>query len=349
MNVYDYAEAKSISVRRVLDFTLLANPLGPCTKAKHAMRKALKSAHLPPDPQTRYLRGFIARKEHITAENIFFGQGSAQILDLCLAALKPVKVLAPSPVPIWRSRLLEKHGARLISFHPNESRNFSPDAGELLTHLEGADMLLLPNPHPVTGAVFTAKALCEIADALDRTDAMLVIDEALAGFAPIESPVERAVRSDNVLILRTFSFFHALAGMPLGYAIGRSKTLAFVGGALERPPVCAVRAAAALASLRDAGLQKRTAEFLAEEKTYLIAKLSRVDGVRTIDAGPNGLLVAFTGPVADLRTRFLKRNIMVETYEDESGQYIHLPLRQHADNARFARTLRWIMAEEAKA
>ena len=89
MDIYDYAAAKGISTRQVLDFTDMTNPLGPCSKAKHAMRKALKEAQLPPDRQTRYLRGFIARAEHVAPENILFGHGSTQILDLLLARLKP--------------------------------------------------------------------------------------------------------------------------------------------------------------------------------------------------------------------------------------------------------------------
>ena len=98
MNIYDYAEAKGVSTRQVLDFTFPANPLGPSAKTKHAMRKALKVSDLPPDPRTRYLRSFIAREERIQPENILFGHGSTQILDLILVSLKPLKKSSRPPL-----------------------------------------------------------------------------------------------------------------------------------------------------------------------------------------------------------------------------------------------------------
>ncbi len=347
MDMYDYAEERNISTRQVLDFTDLSNPLGPCSKAKHAMRRALKEAHLPPDRQTRYLRGFIARSEHVAPENILFGHGSTQILDLLLAAAGPKQILAPSPLPACRARLFERHRAGLIPLALREARQFVLNAAELTSALVGADMLLIPNPHPMTGAVVSPGFLREITDALAGSDRILVIDEALAGFVRADSPVEAAVHSDNVLIIRSFSFFHALAGMRLGYALGGKRLLDLVRSVAEPGPVSTVAAAGALASLRDKGFLKRTAEFLSAEKAYMTARLGRIEGIRLIDTGCSFLLVAVELPVTDLRSRILQRNILVEVFEEETGHaLIRLPLRRRRENARFARTLARIMAEE---
>jgi histidinol-phosphate/aromatic aminotransferase/cobyric acid decarboxylase-like protein len=348
MNIYDHAEVKGISTRQVLDFTDLTNPLGPCSKAKHAMRKALKQAQLPPDPQTRYLRGFIARTEHVAPGNILFGHGSTQILDLLLAGLKPEKLLALPPVPAHRAGLCERHGTEVIPLALAEAGHAGPDAARLIPRLGGADMLLIPNPHPVTGTLFTSSFLREVIHAVEGSAGILVIDEALAGFMKADSPVEAAIRSANVLILRTFSFFHALAGMRLGYALGSQRVLDLVRSVAEPGPVSTVAAAGALASLRDKGFFTRTAEFVAAEKAYMTVKLSRIKGIRQIDTGCNFLLVAVDPPVADLQSQFLQRNILIEVFEVEEGrQLIRLPLRRRRENARFARTLTRIMAEEA--
>ena len=148
------------------------------------------------------------------------------------------------------------------------------------------------------------------------------------------------------LILRSFSFFHALAGMRLGYALGSQRALALAAGVIDPGPVSTVAAAGALASLRDKSFPARTAEFLATEKAYMTAKLGRIEGVRLIDAACNFLLVAPELPLADLQSRFLQRNILIETFvTDEDRGIIHLPLRKHPENARFARSLAWIMKE----
>ncbi len=227
---------------------------------------------------------------------------------------------------------------------------FIPDAEEFLSRLKDADMLLIPNPHPLAGTVLGADTLREIARVADASGKALVVDEALAGFAEVDSPVEAALHSANALILRTFSFFHALAGMRLGYAIGSQRILGLVAGIIDPGQVSAVAVAGALASLRDKSFPKRTAEFLATEKAYMTARLGRIKGISTIDAGCNFLLVAPASPVGDLRSRFLQRNILTETFKtDEGREVIHLPLRRRRDNARFATALARIMAEETKA
>jgi histidinol-phosphate/aromatic aminotransferase/cobyric acid decarboxylase-like protein len=307
----------------------------------------LREAQLPPDRRTRYLRGFIARTQHVAPENILFGHGSTQILDLLLAALKPGRILAPPPLPSCCARLLERHGTELIPLLPSGARQFAPDAAQCISALEGADMLLIPNPHPMTGTVVSPGFFREITDAIDGSRKILVIDEGLAGFVKTDSPVEAAIHSANVLILRTFSLFHALAGMRLGYALGSPRVLDLITGVAEPGPVSTVAAAGALASLRDTGFSRRTAEFLAAEKAYMTEKLGRTKGIRLIDTGCNFLLVALELPVTDLRTRFLQRHILIEVFEEEKGrELIRLPLRRRRENARFSRTLAMIMAEE---
>lgn len=347
MDAYDYSEAKKVPTRQVLDFTLFSNPIGPSNKARHAMRKALKAVHLPPDRTARHLRRFIARKEQIDPGNILFGHGSTQLLDLLMTALKPGRLLAPSPLPPRCLGLAERHGAAIVPFPLREDRQFSLDAEALLGSLEGIGAIILPNPHPVTGTIIDLPTLDRVIGALAGSRTVLVIDEALSGFAEVETPTAGAVRSANVLILRTFSFFFGLAGLRLGYAIGSREACNLVAGVIDPGPVNTVAAAGALASLRDKGFPKRTAEFLASEKAYMTAKLARIEGIELIDRGCNFLLLAVRKSAAELSGRFLKRNVLVGIFEEEGGKtYIPVPLRRRRENARFARTLASVMAKD---
>ena len=53
---------------------------------------------------------------------------------------------------------------------------------------------------------------------------MLLVDEAYAAFAP-ETAVPLLQEFDNLLIVRTFSKSHALAGMRVGYALGNPRLI----------------------------------------------------------------------------------------------------------------------------
>ena len=283
MDIYDYVEKEKISFRKVLDLTLLTNPLGPSNKTKNAMRAALKTISRFPDPDTRHLRRYIARMEHIGPENIVFGHGSTQLLELILATFRPHRVLIPSPVPTHYASALKRAGTEAVPFLLNRGPAFSLDADRLMASIDGADMLIVPNPHAMTGALIPLPILHAVIDRIEGSGTMLVLDEGLIEFTEGGSPLDRAARSGNLLILRSFSLYHGLAGLRLGYVVGGASLLALLAGAGRQGPVNAVTAAAAISSLRDKGFRGRTNEFIRVEKAYLIDRLSRIAGVEVID------------------------------------------------------------------
>jgi histidinol-phosphate/aromatic aminotransferase/cobyric acid decarboxylase-like protein len=345
MNLYDYAEKKAISTRQVLDFTALTNPFGPSEKGKHAMRKALKSISLPPDHETRYLRRFIAKKERIPAESILFGQGSTGLLDVLLAASKPGKTLAPSHPSLHYETVIARHGGETVPLPLPGSQDYPFDAEVLGPLLQQTDMVLIPNPHGLTGAVVPVSVLNALADELEGSDKLLVVDEALIEFAPAESPIVRAAQSNNLVILRSFSLFHSLAGLPLGYLVGGPRIIDMIRRVVDPGPVSGIVAAGALASLRDTGFHKRTMDLLTAEKTYYKEKLGKVEGVEVVDTPCSFLLIRFEKAVPDMEERFLQRNILVEHFEDDGGRVVlRVPMRRRRENGRFAKTLIRIVA-----
>ncbi len=347
MNTGDPAcEAKAPS-GKVLDFTLLTNPLGPSNKAKNAMRAALKTISRHPDPATWRLRRHIARTEHIAPENILFGHGSTELLQLFLARLRPDKVLIPSPLPFHHAAILRGAGVEPIPFPLRSDNGFAFDIGRLPASISGLDMLLIPNPHGVTGSVIPLSALHALIERTEEVRAVLVLDEALIEFAHGDSPVQRAVRSDRVLIVRSFSLYHAMAGLRLGYAVGSASLLGLVSGPVHPGPVNTVAAAGAISSLRDKGFRARTAEFIKAEKVFLLQRLGRLDGAEIIDTPcPFVLIRPHISPAA-MRRGLEEGHVRIEMFEDENRQtFLRVPIRRHRENARFAKVLSRIVRSQ---
>lgn len=339
-SIYDYAEQKSVSTRQILDFTLLTNPLGPSEKAKHAMRKAIRDIGMPPDSETRYLRRYIARKEHIEQQSILFGNGSTQLLELLIVASKPRRALVPVPLPRLYDRLLSRHGVEPVPMAFTSGDSCSVDVKSIAARLPQVDMILVPSPHCLTGATIPVPALLELATNLAGSDKLLVIDETLIGYAEAASPVEQAASSNNLVVLRSFSFFHCLAGLPLGYLIANPRVINMITSSAGIGAVSNVACAGALASLRDSGYQKRTAAYLKVEKTYVEDKLGGLDGVEVVDTACNFLLIKLNESVPEVEAQFLKRNILIERLvSDNGGVCLRVPMRRHRENARFAKTL----------
>lgn len=346
MNLYDYAEERNISIRRVLDLTLTTNPLGPSSKAKAAIRKAMKSVALFPDPEVRYLKKYIAGKEQIGTENILFSHGSSQALGHLLQALRPDRVLVPTPLPRYYAALLKRRCNRLITLPLLYSEGFSVNIEVLVSQIDGVDVVILPNPHVMTGMVLSAAHLSKIIEKVQESGKTLIVDEAFMEFVGVASPVNEAIHSDNALIVRTFSLFHALAGLRLGYAIGSSKLIGRLKEIIGTAPVSTLAAAGAITSLRDKGYYQRTEAFLREEKSYLSGKLARIRSVEIIDTPCNFLLLKVKKASAELDQRFLEGGVLIETFEDAGHSFIRLPVRTRRENARFAKTVARLIAAD---
>jgi len=344
MNIHDYAESKRLSLKQILDFTSGVNPLGPSNKAKNAIRKAIKYLEFPPDENIRHLKRYICKQGQIEENCIIFGQGSSPILHSLLRAIRPKTILLVSPVSKRYKETIEHHGIKIRLFPVDERNGFPINIEELVKDFETADMLILPNPHDMTGAVMPAEGLSRLVEAAEGTGRILVIDESYMDFISYKSPVTFVAESQNALILRTFSLFYALPGLPLGYGIGSHELIDRISDNLIPARINALASTAAMASLKDKGYRARTLKFIQDEKGYFTDKLKQVDGVKVFDTACNFLLLEIERQVPDLAALFLKRHIMIEAYSSESGGIcLKAPVKRHKSNAKFIKTLKYII------
>lgn len=77
-------------------------------------------------------------------------------------------------------------------------------------------VLILANPDQPTGAVLPSEALFQLATATREADILFIIDEAYYPFYP-HTALDFVRQFDHIVILRTFSKAHGLAGLRLGY------------------------------------------------------------------------------------------------------------------------------------
>ena len=104
---------------------------------------------------------------------------------------------------------------------------------------------------------------------------MIIVDEAYIDFATkpgVRTAVPLIEEHPNVIVMRTFSKAHALAGVRVGYAIGDPEVIGAIQALLVPFGVNSLALAAALASLKDAeGVQRAVAEIIAERERIIPA------------------------------------------------------------------------------
>lgn len=326
-----------------INFTTGANPLGPSNKAKHAIRKLARGVDILPFDPIQPLRRYLCRKEGIEENNIIFGNGSTHILDALFQSLKPRTILIPAPVSPRHGRLLREHGIeeRHVGFDPDD--DYSLDVSKFVDAVRSSDAVILTNPHDVTGSVILPDDLAAIIDEAERCDTTLVIDEAYLEFTGAVSPVRQVVGSSRTLILRTFSTFHGLAGLRIGYAIGPANLLATLLPHCRSYHTNLLGPRAAMASLKDKGFRKRTLLFIEGEKAYIRNKLAGIPEVKCHVSPGNMLVLKLRGKHRAVKESFLKYHILIDEFVDKEGSScIRFPVGTRKSNARFVRILKRI-------
>jgi len=148
-------------------------------------------------------------------------------------------------------------------------------------------MIFLASPNNPTGNSINEADVRAIADAVP--EAMVVIDEAYAEFAPSSFSLVRHLREDedmnaNIVVLRTFSKAFALAGLRIGYAVV-PKWLTTVYKRVAMPfSVSSIAITAAIAALRDKEHLRNTIELVREGREFLIEHLQPFFNVFPSDA-----------------------------------------------------------------
>lgn len=198
------------------------NALGCSSKAAEAFEATSKSLHLYPDGGASDLREAIAETEGLNAEQIVCGSGSDELLQLLgRGYLNPGDKVVQSEYGFLVYRLVAMQcGAELVSAPETHYRS-NVDA---LIEAAGEDakIVFLANPNNPTGTYISSSEVRRLRENLPSST-LLVLDGAYAEFVDERDYTdgsELVEEFGNVVMTRTFSKIHGLAGLRLGWAYG---------------------------------------------------------------------------------------------------------------------------------
>jgi histidinol-phosphate aminotransferase len=194
------------------------NPYPPSPQALEAIRRECDGRlRLYPDPMGRCVREAAAALHGVGPEWILAGNGSDDLLTILTRAFVGPgdAVVFPMPSYILYRTLVELQNGRPVVV-PYDA-DWSLDAAAFATESVATNARLgfLANPNSPSG---TALAPEQVADIARRLECPLVVDEAYADFADADC-VRLVAEDSNVIVTRTLSKGHGLAGLRLGYLI----------------------------------------------------------------------------------------------------------------------------------
>ncbi len=244
------------------------NPFGPSALAIDAMRGALGAANLYPDDDCSQLRRKLATHHGLPPEQVLVTAGSTALLSLLCQTLLGLGLNAVTSERsfIVYSMAVQAAGAHLIE---TPMREDSFDLGAILDAIDSnTRIVFLANPNNPTGTMLEAGVVERFLSHIPG-HVVAVLDEAYYEFAlhfaalrriNYSNSLEYVRQGASVVVLRTFSKAHGLAGLRVGYGLGPAELLGYCARMRNTFSVSSVAQAAAMAAIDDAEHIRRVVE-----------------------------------------------------------------------------------------
>jgi histidinol-phosphate aminotransferase len=260
------------------------NPFGPSPKAVKAMQAALAESNFYPDNDAIELRQKLAERHNVSPEQVVPTAGSTALLGIIARTL-----LAPglNAVTSERSFIVypiatQAAGGQLIQV-PMRNDGFDLDA--IATAVDQHTRILyIANPNNPTGTLIPAEVLdCFLERVPEHV--VVILDEAYYDFAEYfaarrnincSNALDYVKRGHKVVVLRTFSKAHGLAGVRVGYGIGPAELLSYFARMRTTFSVSHVAQAAALAALDDEAHTQKTLRNNGEQSERLVGEITEL-------------------------------------------------------------------------
>ena len=252
--------ARRYGVQDIVKLGSNENPLPPFPEVQEVIAAAAAGVNRYPDGGVVGLTEALSKATGVPGECIWFGAGSAELLTTTARALggRGRSFVYPWPSFAMYQINTSLAYAESIAVPVDEAHAVDLDAiGEAIR--EDTTLVYLCNPNNPTG---TYVPQSEIRKFVDRVpdDTLVVVDEAYGEYVAAEdypSAIPMAVERPNVTVARTFSKMYGLAGLRVGYMIGRPDTL----GSLRKAQIpFVVNSLAQTAAAAALGFPERVAE-----------------------------------------------------------------------------------------
>ena len=296
---------------RVVKLNTNENPYPPSPRALAALA-AVDADDLRryPDPSSRRFREAAAETLDVDPAWVLAGNGSDDLLTMLVRAVtgpgRPV--VYPAPTYVLYPALAGIQEAPVVEA-PFDADFALPVAA--LAEAGGA-LTFVANPNSPSGTAAPVPTLARLADSIDG---LLVIDEAYVAFAEADA-LDLVRRRGNVVVLRTLSKSHGLAGLRLGYAIAPPAVLEGLGKVKDSYNVGAVADRVGAAAIRDTAYAQGVAARIVESRRRLAGRLEGL-GCRVWPSQANFLLVRPpAGDAARVHRRLEAFGVLVRYFDE---------------------------------
>lgn len=294
------------------------NPLGPSAAARQAIEKAFAYAGRYPmnaRPAISDFRALIAKTNGLKPDQVALGAGSGEILDSAVRAFTSstrglVSALPTFEAPARVARRLKSPVTEILVDAAGRL-----DLEKMIASAAGAGLVFVCNPNNPTGTVHSSAAITDLVTRIRKAspETVILVDEAYHEYVTdpaYSTAIPLVAQHPNVLVSRTLSKAHGMAGLRLGYVVGQADVVGRLARWNMPYNANALAVGAAVVSFTDeaqlAKERRRNTEAL-----KFTADFFRSAGMKLSDSQANFIWVDLGRPVEQFRDACEKQGILV--------------------------------------
>jgi len=270
------------------------NPLGPGTLAKDVIRNHINFVHRYPPLGYSLLIDGLAKHLSIKPENFIITAGSVAAINLAIHQFTDPgdKVIySKSSMPWYRWSVI---GCNAIPVEIPLKKNMHHDLDCILKSIDSkTKVIILSNPHNPTGLYIQENELLSFYKRLPQ-NVLLLIDQAYYEYQTNQENKLIEILNDapNLMLTRTFSKIHGLAGLRVGYGMSTEKNIQALKAKWlgSFPTITAISSYAATHALSDKEHLEKSYKFNQEIKDF-IYKIADEYEIKYVKSEANFVLI----------------------------------------------------------
>ncbi len=300
-----------------------------------------------PEPQPKSLIAALAKLYTVPDNQVLIGRGSDEAIDLLVRAFcragKDAVLVTPPTFGMY-AVAANIQGASVLEVPLDAAGQFTLDTAALIKAITPAvKLIFLCTPNNPTGGTIPKVDVSRIVTAA-KDRAVVVVDEAYIEFSAASSLSAEIAQHPNLVVLRTLSKAHGLAGARVGSLIARPGIIALLRRIIPPYAIAQPTVEAALAALtipQQAIARQRIMSLIAERERLAIAFAQLSAVARVWPSAANFLLVEFVEPQRAFDA-LLDAGLLVRDFRNQPGlaRTLRVTIGSPAQNDRILQALK---------
>ncbi len=307
--------ARELGIDDIIKLASNEHPEPPLPGVQAVIAEAAAVAHRYPDTAAMMVTDGLATHYDLPADHFWVGAGSSELLGCIALAMGGPDTSAVFASPSFAMYPIGAAVAGAASIQVPLDGDARHDLDAMSAAIRGdTTVVYVCNPNNPTGTHVSDEALGSFIDRVPD-DVLVVVDEAYAEYATapdFATAIPHVTARSNVVVLRTFSKAYGLAGLRIGYGVGRPDVLSVLRKPQRPFTVIEIAQRAAVASLDHQDELAARVKVNAAGREELEAALT-ARGIPHVASQTNFVLFTPPGDAHDTNEALLHRGVIVRT------------------------------------